>query len=433
MHHSHEAPDGRTVTSAQTRRALVVAVAAVAIVTVLGIVLLRPDGERPELAAELGLAPAIVNATVTEVADVPCAGTQSADGIRCTEVSFDVTSGEPEGETSSFEIPITEASVRLATGDEITLGYQPDADPGFRFFFNDFQRRTPLVLVGAVFVIAVLALGRLQGLRALVALGITGVVVVAFMFPSILDGNDPTAVALVSAAAIALVALYLTHGITEMITVALLGTFAALALTAALAWFFADLAHFTGYASEDAFYLTIASASVDIRGLVLAGIIIGSLGVLDDVTVTQVSAVWQLHDANPQRTARQLYASAVVIGRDHIASTVNTLVLAYAGASLPLLLVFTQAGRSLGDVVTGELVAVEVVRTLVGSVGLVAAVPLTTALAAFVVTRGGAPPTSTAERAALPAPEPARRPAPAPRPRDEGDDWGRFAPDPDPW
>ena len=124
------------------------------------------------------------------------------------------------------------------------------------------------------------------------------------------------------------------------------------------------------------------------KGLVLAGIIIGSLGVLDDVTVTQVSAVWQLHQANPTYGARRLYPAGLVIGRDHIASTVNTLVLAYAGASLPLLLVFTQAGRGLGDVAAGELVAVEIVRTLVGSIGLVAAVPLTTALAAYVVTRG---------------------------------------------
>jgi uncharacterized membrane protein len=253
---------------------------------------------------------------------------------------------------------------------------------------------------------------------------------VAFMFPSILDGNDPTAVALVSAALIAIVALYLTHGITEMITVALLGTFAALGLTAALAWVFSNLAHFTGFASEDAFYLTIASSEINVKGLVLAGIIVGSLGVLDDVTVTQVSAVWQLHTANPAYGARRLYASAVVIGRDHIASTVNTLVLAYAGASLPLLLVFTQAGRGLGTVAEGELVAVEIVRTLVGSIGLVAAVPLTTALAAFIVTRGSTlrPPAATVPPPASPPSRPSVEPEP-PEPA-----WEQFAPDePDGW
>ena len=193
--------------------------------------------------------------------------------------------------------------------------------------------------------------------------------------------------ALVAAVVIAVAALYLTHGVNDMTTVALLGTFAALAVTAVLAALFTDLAHFTGFGSEDAFYLRFASAQIDVRGLILAGIIIGSLGVLDDVTVTQASAVWQLHEANPGYSVRQLYSAAITIGRDHIASTVNTLVLAYAGASLPLLLLFAGAGRSLSEVAVGELVAVEVVRTLVGSIGLVATVPLTTALAAVVVTR----------------------------------------------
>ncbi len=407
--------------------------AVVALVALIGMVVLRPQGDRPELAAELGLNAEVVDATVTDVAEVPCAGTAPDDGIRCTAVAFEVTSGSTDGAEASFETSINEASVRFDAGDKITLGYQEDNEPGFQYYFNDFQRRTPLLLLSALFAVAVLALGRFQGLRALVALGVTGVVMVAFMFPSILDGNDPTAVALVSAALIAIAALYLTHGITEMVTVALLGTFAALGLTAALAWVFSNLAHFTGFASEDAFYLTIASSEIDVKGLVLAGIIVGSLGVLDDVTVTQVSAVWQLHTANPAYGARRLYASAVVIGRDHIASTVNTLVLAYAGASLPLLLVFTQAGRGLGTVAEGELVAVEIVRTLVGSIGLVAAVPLTTALAAFIVTRGSAvrPPAAEGRSPATTPPPPAPSSS-APEPPEPA--WEQFAPDePDGW
>jgi uncharacterized membrane protein len=173
---------------------------------------------------------------------------------------------------------------------------------------------------------------------------------------------------------------------------------------------------------------------VDVKGLVLAGIIIGSLGVLDDVTVTQVSAVWQLREANPTYSARRLYASGVVIGRDHIASTVNTLVLAYAGASLPLLLIFTQAERGLGAVAEGELVAVEIVRTLVGSIGLVAAVPLTTALAAFVVTRGSPPQVATDLPRTPPRPPrrsprvPPNAPAPDAAPATQAQ-WGQFAPD----
>ncbi len=395
---------------------------------------LRPDGERADVAEELGMGADIVDATVTDVGEIACAGTAEAAGIRCIGVEFEVTSGPTAGDTSRFETSVVEVSATFDVGDKITVGYQDNVeDPRFRYYFNDFQRSTPLLMLGLLFAGAVLALGRFQGLRALIALVVTGVVMLAFMFPSILDGHDPTVVALVGAAVIAIVALYLTHGVTEMITVALLGTFAALALTAVLAAVFSSLAHFTGFSSENAFYLTIASADVDVKGLVLAGIIIGSLGVLDDVTVTQVSAVWQLHEANPTYSARRLYASAVVIGRDHIASTVNTLVLAYAGASLPLLLIFTQANRSLSAVAEGELVGVEIVRTLVGSIGLVAAVPLTTALAAFVVTRGStlraSPPKQTQRRS---------RPEPLPAEEPELDlieaDWEQFAPDePDRW
>jgi len=423
--HSHDHGPGSTLTSQQTRRLLGTIVAVVALAALVGMFLLRPEGDRPPLAEELGLNAELVDATITEVTEVACIGTSAADGIRCIEVQFRITSGSTEGDEARFQIAVTETSVRLDTGDRVTLGYQAGNDPGFEYYFNDYQRRTPLLLLGGLFVVAVLALGRFQGLRALLGLAVTGVVILAFLFPAILDGRDPTAAALVAAAVIAMVALYLTHGITEKITVALLGTFAALGLTAILAALFANLARFTGFASEDAFLLSIASADVDVKGLVLAGIIIGSLGVLDDVTVTQVSAVWQLHEANPAYGARRLYASAVVIGRDHIASTVNTLVLAYAGASLPLLLVFTQAGRGLGDVVVGELVAVEVVRTLVGSVGLVAAVPITTALAAYVVTRG-----STLRAPAGPTPTP--RPVPPLASPSPG--WEQFAPDdPDEW
>jgi uncharacterized membrane protein len=416
--HGHGASEP-SLTSEQTRRILVAVVGLVALVAIVAALLLWPEADRPVLAPELGLAAEIVDAEVDEVAEVACNGTVEADGIRCIDVAFTVTSGGTAGATEAFQVPVTEATFDFSPGDRITLSYNAQNDPGFQYHFNDFQRRTPLRLLAVLFAVAVIALGRFQGLRALLSLAVTGVVMLGFMFPSIIDGHDPTAVALAGAAVIAIVALYLTHGVTEKVTVALLGTFAALGLTAALAAIFSNLARFTGFSSEDAFYLTIASADVDVKGLVLAGIIIGSLGVLDDVTVTQVSAVWQLHAANPTVDARALYRSAVVIGRDHIASTVNTLVLAYAGASLPLLLIFTQGGRSLGTVAEGELVGVEVVRTLVGSIGLVAAVPLTTALAAFVVTRG-----STLR--SRPVPPPAQEPKPAEVPEPVG--WDQFAP-----
>jgi uncharacterized membrane protein len=429
--HDHSHGDDPPLTSERTQRILVGIVVAFAAVAVVGLFLLWPDSSRPVLAEELGMGAELVDATVTGSVEAPCFGTAPEQGIACNEVRFDVTSGSTSGDRGSLQVPLTEAAVDIQRGDHIVLGYQPEVDPEFQYYFNDFQRDMPLMVLVLLFVVAVVALGRWQGLRALLALVVTGVVMVAFLFPSVLDGNDPTAVALVSAVVIALVALYLTHGITERTTVALLGTFAALGVTAVLAAVFASLAHFTGFATEDAFYLQVASNTVDIRGLVLAGIIIGSLGVLDDVTVTQVSAVWQLHQANPTYGPRRLYGAAVEIGRDHIASTVNTLVLAYAGASLPLLLIYTQAGRSLTDVAAGELVAVEVVRTLVGSIGLVTAVPVTTALAVWVVTRGraapepGAPTTVGDAGPTAPAPPP----PPVDPEVDEQSAWERFAPD----
>ena len=176
-----------------------------------------------------------------------------------------------------------------------------------------------------------------------------------------------------------------------MSTVALLGTLASLALTVALSSVFVDLARINLLFSEEAAYLRLGDASVDLRGLFLAGVIIGALGALDDMTVTQASAVWELRAANRDLGLRQLYAAGIRIGRDHVASTVNTLVLAYAGASMPLLLLFAVLDQPLLDVANGELVAAEIVRTLLGSIGLVAAVPLTTWLAAVTVLRGPVP------------------------------------------
>jgi uncharacterized membrane protein len=411
QHHEQGHGAGTRLTSRTTRWALGGLVVAVLAAALLGAVLLRPHRGRPVLAKELGFSGELVHATVETVDQGPCQGTEVSDGIRCDMVAIDVTSGPTKDDEGVFELPLTDATVRLAKGDHIVVQYQPGNPEDLRYFFQDYQRGHPMLLLLLLFAGAVIALGRWQGLRALAALAVSGVVLVAFAFPSILDGHDPTAVALVAAVVIAVAALYLTHGINDMMTVALVGTFAALGVTAVLAGVFTHLAHFTGFGSEDAFYLQYASAKIDVRGLILAGIIIGSLGVLDDVTVTQASAVWQLHEANPRYSARRLYAAAVKIGRDHIASTVNTLVLAYAGASLPLLLLFAQAGRSLTEVAVGELVAVEVVRTLVGSIGLVSTVPLTTALAALVVTRG-----------------PAGPPAPLSEGPAEPVSWARFAP-----
>jgi uncharacterized membrane protein len=279
----------------------------------------------------------------------------------------------------------------LSRGDGIVVSFSPDAPPELAFQLADLQRTRPLLVLAALFGLAVVALGRWRGLLALVGVGVSLVVIGAFLLPALLDGRDPLLTALVGASAIAFVSLFLAHGPNERTAVALLGALSALALTGVLGAVFVAATRLTGLADEEATLLQVAAGGIDAEGLLLAGIVIGAMGVLDDVTVTQVAATWELKRAAPGFGPLELYRRSVRVGRDHIASTVNTLVLAYAGASLPLLLLFTQAERSLGDVLTGEVVATEVVRTLVGSIGLVAAVPLTTALAALVIGGAGPP------------------------------------------
>jgi uncharacterized membrane protein len=275
-----------------------------------------------------------------------------------------------------------DAPVRV--GEKVVVSYTADAERGANYAFADRQRKPVLLWLAVIFAVSVVALGRFRGLAALAGLVASFWVLLVFVLPAILDGRSPLAVAILGASAIAFLALYLAHGFSPMTTVALLGTLGSLAVTAALATLFTHLARFSGFASEEAVILNLAEARIDLVGLALGGMVIGALGAIDDITVTQASAVWELRAANPSLTTRALYRSALRIGRDHIASTVNTLALAYAGASMPLLLLFLLSEQSLASVANGELVATEAVRTLVGSIGLVAAVPITTWLAARV-------------------------------------------------
>jgi uncharacterized membrane protein len=369
----------------RVRRALLLAVVPFALATVVGLVLLWPT-DPPTGSEVLGPPAELYDGTVTERVERPCLGDTDA---RCFDVVVRLLEGPDRGEQVAVEVSEGTGVPRLDKGASVVLGRAPDAESTADYYFADYQRDRPLLLLGALFALAVVVLGRWRGLFALAALAVSLLVIVLFVLPAILDGRSPLAVAIVGAAAIMFVALYLTHGVNAQTTTAVLGTLVSLALTAVLASIFVGASRFTGLASEEANFLQAAAGQVNVRGLLLGGIVIGSLGVLDDVTVTQASAVWQLHRADPTQSARALYRAALRIGRDHIGSTVNTLVLAYAGASLPLLLLFTLSSQPVGAVVTGEVVAEEVVRTLVGSVGLVASVPVTTALAAAVVSRAG--------------------------------------------
>lgn len=371
-----------------THRLLLGVVAVAAMATLVGAAILWPTGKDTGIARFLGPPADLVPATVEAVEAVPCAGASTDGGVRCNEVTVVPSSGPDEGTAIQLSLAEGPGTPTVEEGDRVVLGFTPDAPPGSQYYLAEFQRRGPMLVLAGLFVLAVLVLGRLRGARALLGLAFTLAVLVWFLIPAVLEGESPVAVALVASSAIILVNLYLSHGNNLHTTTAVVGTLASLALIGVLAVVFVGATHLTGMGTEEASFLQAASARINLEGLLLGGIIIGSLGVLDDVTVTQASAVWELHLANPTMGPADLYRSALRIGRDHVASTVNTLVLAYAGASLPLLILLVQANRRVSDVLTGEVVAGEIVRTLVGSVGLVASVPITTALAAAAVGGG---------------------------------------------
>jgi uncharacterized membrane protein len=358
--------------------------------TALGLVVLWPADANPPTPDFMGGPAKLADGTVVKVERRPCGGSDDPANL-CQVAGVKLTKGAgPEtGKVVDIEVGQGADSPVLHDEDKIVVGRvgTGHGDDAGGWFFSDYQRRGPLTALAVFFILAVVIFARWRGLFALWGLAISFAVLVRFVLPAILLGKNPVAVAVVGSAAIMFAALYLAHGINARTTTAVLGTVGALFLTGLLAWIFVAGTHLTGMASEESGLLAASLSGVNLRGLLLGGIIIGSLGVLDDVTVTQASAVWEIHQANPAYGFSRLYAAGLRIGRDHIASTVNTLVMAYAGASLPLLVLFTLSSRNIGDVLSSEIVAQEIVRTLVGSIGLVSAVPITTALAAFVADR----------------------------------------------
>lgn len=382
--HAHGEVDDLYIPPELARR-LRAAVIPIVVVVLVGLVALWPRGDGPNLGDLFG-GQQLAKATVVTVESELCAGAPVVTGDTCQFVRVRLRDGPRAGDVVKLEAGGNENLPSIDIGDTIIVGSSTDGRSR-SYYFSDYDRESPVLLLVALFVAAAIAFGRMGGVRALGALAASLVALVWFVIPSVLHGNSPIAVALVGSALIMLVVLYLTGGFNTRTTVAVLGTMASLALIAALAWGFVQAAKLTGLADEDAAFLSAAASSINLQGLLLGGIVIGSLGVLDDMTVTQVAAVWELRRANADFDTPRLYRAAERVGRQHIASTINTLVLAYAGASLPLLIYFTQSSLELRQIFTSEVIAVEIVRTLVGSIGLIASVPITTALAAYVVTR----------------------------------------------
>lgn len=376
-HHIAEAGPPLDV-SPRIHRAVWAAVAACGVAVLVGLVWLWPSGQDSSV-DPLGLDGEPVAARVVSEEVVPC----SYDPLLgCRSITFVMQEGDTAGDRQTFEQPLDSP---IRDGDSILVDISIGGDGSTQVFFYDFERSTPLLLLALLFAASIVVLGRWRGVGALAGLAASLALIIVFVLPAVLAGSNSVAVALVAAGAIAFIALFLAHGFDLATAAALLSSVASLAITAFLAWIFVRVSKLTGLADESIGYLDALGTDINPQGLLLAGVVIGSLGVLDDVTVTQVSAVWELKRARPDADSLDLYRRAVRIGRDHISSTVNTLFLAYAGASLPLLLLFQEAGQSVSSTATREVVAVEIVRALVGSIGLVASVPISTALAATIV------------------------------------------------
>jgi uncharacterized membrane protein len=404
--------------SVRARRLLAGTSIALGVVTVGGVIAMWPRGEvvSRSLRDAFGTSE-VFDAKILTLHDRPCEGTLPEDEVTCRQVSLLLLGGPDEGETFAIEFPTSSAVANIDEGSTIVVTRQPQAPPDLRYGFVDVQRTSVLVWLALVFALAVVLLGRLRGLAALLGLLASLYLLLAFVLPTILSGRSPMLVALFGASAIAYVALYLAHGFGPMTSIALLGTLASLMLTVVLGSIFTDLARFSGFASEEAFLVQLGANDLNLSGLILAGVIIGSLGAVDDMTVTQASAVAELADADPNASRGTLLRSGLRIGRDHVSSTVNTLFLAYAGASLPLLLLFVLTDQPWPLVANREIVATEIVRALVGSIGLVASVPLTTWLSALAYSSGRPRPAREQQRA------PGRRDRPRAEPDDNDRGW----------
>ena len=270
----------------------------------------------------------------------------------------------------------------LTVGSRVMVSISKTPDNVINAYFVDFVRTTPLFWLTIIFAVAIIVISRWKGVRALLSMAFSLYLIIDQIIPHIFNGDDPLWVSIIGSIILLGVTLYLTYGWNLKTHSSVISMVLVLLLTGALSGLFVIFTKLNGTGDENVMFLMqMMEKPLNLRGLLLGGMIIGALGVLDDLVTTQSAAVFELHHANPNFGFRALYNSAMRIGQDHVAATVNTLVLAYAGASLPMLLMFSLGHGNYGYIINFSFIAEEVVRTLVGSLGLIAAVPLTTAIA----------------------------------------------------
>jgi uncharacterized membrane protein len=319
------------------------------------------------------------------------------DEVLCASARVELTSGADRGAVVEVPVPPQVFRSGVPDGTRVTVARFPVdeaessrsagvAPSGSLYGWVDFDRSVPLLVMALVFALLVVAVGRLRGLASLVGLGVAYLAVAFFIIPALREGANPVAVAVSSAVLIMTVVLYLAHGFSTRTTAALLGTVFGVVVAAALAAWASGAARLNGLTDEESYVLSALTTGEDLSGIILCGLVLAGLGVLNDVTITQVSAVWEIREHAPRMSTAGLFRSGMRVGRDHLASTVYTIAFAYAGAALPTLLLIDLYNQPIVQVLTSGLIVEEVARTAVGAVGLILAIPVTTAIAALAVT-----------------------------------------------
>ncbi|GEM34842.1 hypothetical protein NN3_58490 [Nocardia neocaledoniensis NBRC 108232] len=415
-HHHHHDHSGPIAIGATAAKVVVGLLSVIGAVVLIATVLLWPGAQQVEI--PLPMQTATGGAVQTEAGTVvlqdvgPC-GSSSLGRVftdqpaaprnaayTCQRSVIRIDSGPDKGSKTLFEIAPGPGQPDLRAGDEIRIVRAADPSGSTMYAFEDYSRGLPLLVIVLAFVVVICVVARWRGFRALLGLLFAFAVVVMFLLPALLDGKPAIPVALVSGALILYVVLYLAHGLNLRTSSALLGTLASMLVAAFLSWLTLEVTNLTGLSEEQNTNVATYLEHVSITGLLLAGFIIGSLGVLNDVTITQASAAFELAALDEGASRREIFTATMRVGRDHIASTVYTLVLAYAGGALPLLLIFSVAGRSITDVLTGDAVAIEIARSAVGGIALALSVPLTTAIAVLLARPFGADKPAEAPRRA---------------------------------
>lgn len=386
--HSHSHSDAHVEVGIVAKRALVGFLALLAVFTVAGLIWLWPSPSEVDAGIHrISPADGVTEAEGRIAAiETGCEG-QFESGVgelECLTFTVELLDGPEAGESVPIEVAGPPSQAGLAPGDVIDVN-RHDADGTVAYYYKGIDRTPVMVIMAVLFTAVVFLVARWKGLFALLGLVVAGGVLVGFIIPAILVGKPGVLVALVGSTAIMFVVLYVAHGISIRTSTALAGTMIGLAVTAGLGALSVRAARLTGFADESEWDLQQLATGLDFRQLLIAAIIIGGLGVLNDTTITQSSAVFELRAAAPDMRRRDIFASGMRIGRDHIASTIYTIVFAYAGSALVVIMLLYFTSDSLLATLNQEMFAGEIIRTLGSAIGLILSVPITTGIAAMTV------------------------------------------------